>query len=148
MVGLPFGYHSPMALCATEVQASSISCLQSSSLPPVPSGCLLTANHSPLPGSALQTPHPSTQPLSAAVATLSGWVGRAGVSTLSCCHRLLPCSLPTENEAPLLPQLSSHPVPVTGFPGCQPLLSSVPPLGLEVPYCLFHFLLLSFVLPG
>jgi len=46
--------------------------------------------------------------------TLSGWVGRAGISTLctgltlSCCHRLLPCSLPTENEAPLLSQLSSH----------------------------------------
>ena len=46
--------------------------------------------------------------------TLSGWVGRAGISTLctgltlSCCHRLLPCSLPTENEAPLLSQMSSH----------------------------------------
>ena len=37
---------------------------------------------SPLPGSAFQTPHSSTQPLSAVVDTLSGWVGRAGVSTL------------------------------------------------------------------
>ena len=52
--------------------------------------------------------------LAAATDTLSGWVGRAGISTLctgltlSCFHRLLPCSLPTENEAPLLSQLSSH----------------------------------------
>ena len=81
---------------------------------PIPSGFLLTAHSSPLPGSALQTPHFSTQPLSTAADTLSGWVGRTGVSTLctgltlSCCHRLLPCSLPTENEAPLLSQLSSH----------------------------------------
>ena len=71
------------------------------------------AHSSPLPGSALQMPHFSTQPFSAAVDTLSGWVGTAGVSTLctgltlSCCHRLLACSLPTENEAPLLSHLGS-----------------------------------------
>ena len=50
----------------------------------------------------------------AAADTLSGWVGRGGISTLctgltlSCCNRLLPCSLPAENEAPLLSQMSSH----------------------------------------
>ena len=40
------------------------------------------ANRCPLAGSALQMPHSSTQPLSASEDTLSGWVGRAGISTL------------------------------------------------------------------
>ena len=83
------------------------------SLPFLQDGSSQRTHSSPLPGSALQTPHSSTQPLSAVLDTLSGWVGRAGVSTLcagltlSCCHRLLLCSLPTENEAPLLSQLGS-----------------------------------------
>ena len=94
---LPFGHHSLKALCAMVVQASSTCipmCRAPPSLRPILSGHFLTANLSPLPGSALQTPHSSTQPLSAAVDTLSGWVGRAGVSTLcrgltlSCSHML------------------------------------------------------------
>ena len=65
-MGFLFGRHSPMALCSMVVQASpQASCLQSSSLMPIPSGCFLIASSSPLPRSALQSPHFSTQPLSA-----------------------------------------------------------------------------------
>ena len=65
-MGFLFGRHSPMALCSMVVQASPQgSCLQSSSLMPIPSGCFLIASSSPLPRSALQSPHFSTQPLSA-----------------------------------------------------------------------------------
>ena len=73
--------------------------------------------HSPQQSSAwVCSPDPTFQhpAFDAAADTLSGWVGRGGISTLctgltlSCCNRLLPCSLPAENEAPLLSQLSSH----------------------------------------
>ena len=71
MVVLPFGHHSTTLLCFSGGSGflHKHSCLQSSSLPPVPSGCLLTVNPSPLPGSALQTPPFSTQALCAAVDT-------------------------------------------------------------------------------
>ena len=120
---------------------------------PVSSGAL-TAKSRHLPGSALQAPQLSTQRLSAVLITprTLRW---AGLGSAPCVHGplwpaatpWLPCSPLTENEAPLLSRLSSRPSPVTGFPGCQPLLSSVRPLGSQVPHYLFRFRL-SFVLPG
>ena len=147
-------FNNGALLCGGSGFLSKHFCSQGSSLPAFPAGCLLTAHSSPLPGSALQTSHSSIQPLSAVVDTLPGWVGRAGVSTLytrltlSCCHRLLPCSFPTEDEAPLLSQLGS---PSEGLPQIwRPLLSSDPPRvagPIPLPF-LFFFLLLSFALPS
>ena len=110
--------------------------LQSSFLPPVSSGCLLTANHSPLPGSALQTPYSTTQPLSAVEDTLSGCVGRAGVSTL-CTGLTLSSTLVAvfsshrERGSPFVP---AELPPGRGFPGCRDLCCLQIPTG----FCWSH----------
>ena len=129
MVGLPFGHHSTTLLSFSGGSGflHKHSRLQSSSLPPVPSGCLLTANRSPLPGSALQTPHFRTQPLCAMVDTLSGLGSRAVVSTI--CRSLTLSCLPLTGAA-----FSSHKrmrlpsVPVSSPKGCRshPTFSPLP----------------------
>ena len=117
--------------------------LESSPLPPVPSGCILMANRCPLPEFALQTPRSSTQPLSTLEHTLSGWVGRAGISTM---HTFLTLSYTLvavfssyrERGSPSVP---TELPPVGAFPGSGDLSS------LQIPprFCGFH--LASFPLP-
>ena len=123
--------------CRLPPQASH---LQSSSLPPVPSGCLLMANSSPLPGSALQSPRSSTQPLSAVVDTLEvdtlrlGGQGRAQHPICSshgpAATRGLPCSLPQRMRLSFCPNWAPA---VRGPPGCRHLLSLQIPPSLQVP---------------
>ena len=114
--------------------------------PPIPSWCLLTVNSSPLPGSALHTPHSSTQPLSAVVDTLSGWVGRARVSAL---YAGLLCPAATDSCHVLFPQRMRLPfcpnwtLPQGGAsPDMETSSLQIPP-GLQV---LSHFLSSSFFL--
>ena len=113
---LPFGHHSPKALCAMVVQASSTCipmCRPTPSLPspqdvssqPTAVLCLglLSRPHIPAPSPCLQQWTPSQ----------AGWaeLGSAPCVEASLCPVptcWLLCSLPTENEAPLLSQLSSH----------------------------------------
>ena len=86
------------------VQAS----LESSPLPPVPTGCILMANRCPLPGFALQTPRSSTQPLSTLEHTLFrlGGQGRnqypvnRSHSVLHACCRVL---FPQRTRLPFCP---------------------------------------------
>ena len=106
---LPFGHHSPMALCAMVVPASS-TCIPICRAPPsLPSPqdvssqpaavlCLglLCRPHLLAPSPYLQWWTPSQ----------AGWAGLESVpcEEVSLCPaatRWLPCSLPTENEAPL-----------------------------------------------
>ena len=114
------------------VQAS----LESSSLPPVPSGCILLANHCPLPGFALQTPRSSTQPLSTLEHTLFrlGGQGRnqypvnRSHSVLHACCRVL---FPQRTRLPFCPNRAP---PREGLHWLwRPLLSSDPPRVLWVP---------------
>ena len=115
MVGLRLGHHSPMALRTMVVQASTSS-IPFAELSPHSRPLRISPQSQPQSSAWVCSPNPTFQhpePLSAVVDTLSGWVGRAGVSTLCtrltlcCCHRLLVCSLSTENEARLLSQLGS-----------------------------------------
>ena len=110
MVGLRFGHHSPMVLCAMVAQASTSSIPVCRAPPSLPS--LRMSPQSQLQSSAwVCSPNPTFQhpePLSAAGDTLSGWVGRAGVSTpctgltLSCCHRLAATFSSPDVESTLL----------------------------------------------
>ena len=73
MVGLPFGYHSPMVLCTIEVQASSTSISFAELLPP---SCLLRMSpHSQPQSSAwVCSPNPTFQhPALVCSGALSGW---------------------------------------------------------------------------
>ena len=99
MVGLRLGHHSPMALRAMMVQASTSSILFAELFP-----------HSRPPQSRPQSsawvcsPNPTFQhpePLSAVVDTLSGWVGRAGLST--------PCTGLTLSSRHMLAAMFSSP---------------------------------------
>ena len=113
-VGFFSGHQSAMAVCCMVVQASSTSIPVYRTPPSVPSPqdvsspptavlCLglLSRPHIPAPSPCLHWWTPSQ----------AGWAGLGSVPcvqvSLSCCHRLLPCSLPTE-KARLLSQLSSH----------------------------------------
>ena len=121
------------------VQAS----LESSSLPPVPSGCILLANHCPLPGFALQTPRSSTQPLSTLEHTLSGLVGRAGISTLCTGLTLsyMHVAVFSSHRERGSPSVPTELPPGRGCTGCGDLSSLQIPPG----FCGFH--LASFPLP-
>lgn len=135
MVGLPFGHHSTMALCAMVVQASSTSIPVYRTPPSVPSPqdvsspptavlCLglLSRPHIPAPSPCLHWWTPSQ----------TGWAGLGSVpcvqvSLCPAATRWLLCSLPTENEALLLSRLSS---PSEGLPGIwRPLLTFISPQG-------------------
>ena len=80
---------------------------------------LLSKPHVPAPSPCLHWRTPSQ----------AGWAGQGSVLCVPaslCPSRWLPCSLPTENKAPFLSQLSSH--PVRSFPGCGDLSSlQIPP---------------------
>ena len=123
MVGLRLGHHSPMALRAMMVQASTSSILFAELFP-----------HSRPPQSRPQSsawvcsPNPTFQhpePLSAVVDTLSGWVDRAGQGSVprvqvSLCPPAtcwLPCSLP---------RMWSSPLSFCSPQGCRSHLASFP----------------------
>ena len=137
MVGLRLGHHSPMALRTMVVQASTSSILFAE-LSPHSRPLRISPQSQPQASAWVCSPNPTFQhpePLSAVVDTLSGWVGRAGVSTpctgltLSSCHTLAAMfSSPDVEFTPFL----SAPLRVAG-----PILLLF----------LLLFLLLSFELP-
>ena len=126
MVGLPFGHHSTMALCAMVVQASSTSIPVYRTPPSVPSPqdvsspptavlCLglLSRPHIPAPSPCLQWWTPSQ----------AGWAGQGSVP----CVQVSLCAAATDCWRVLFPQrmrllfCPNWGPPVRAFPGCGDL---------------------------
>ena len=103
MVGLRLGHHSPMALRAMMVQASTSSILFAE-LFPHSRPLRMSPQSRPQSSAWVCSPNPTFQhpePLSAVVDTLSGWVGRAGLST--------PCTGLTLSSRHMLAAMFSSP---------------------------------------
>ena len=124
MVGLHLGHHSPMALRTMVVQASTSS-IPFAELSPHSRPLRISPQSQPQSSAWVCSPNPTFQhpePLSAVVDTLSGWVGRAGVST--------PCTGLTLSSCHTLAAMFSSPdVEFTPF--------FLLPSGLQVPSCFF-----------
>ena len=127
MVGLHLGHHSPMALRAMMVQASTSSILFAE-LFPHSRPLRMSPQSRPQSSAWVCSPNPTFQhpePLSAVVDTLSGWVDRAGQGSVprvqvSLCPPAtcwLPCSLP---------RMWSSPLSFCSPQGCRSHLASFP----------------------
>ena len=135
MVGLRFGHHSPMVLCALVVQASASSVPVCRAPPSLPS-LRMSPQSQPQSSAWVCSPNPTFQ--HAALFFIGGHASKVGWAVLASvpCVQLslcpaatcwFPCSLVTENEALLLSKLSS---PSEGLPLIwRPRLSFISPQG-------------------